>query len=312
VIYERPVEGPVVDFPLALFRHEMAMPPLVRTPGIGFEARLSNKAVAELIPGGVPGSPWPLVLALTVGALLVGLLGAVLLFRLRSVVALREQFVSSVSHELRTPLAKILSYGETLQLERPTPVARAKAAGTIVREARKLTHLVENTLDFARLERAGPGLDPERLDLSALVVDASGQAAAMFDRDRDLRVSALDGVEVSADRHAFGRVVRNLVENALTHTVPGTPVEVEVRVGPEEAVLVVEDGGEGIPEPERDRIWMPFERGSGRAGATGTGLGLAIVRQLVEVHGGTVEVDGSERLGGARFTVVLPRAEEEA
>ena len=107
---------------------------------------------------------------------------------------------------------------------------------------------------------------------------------------------------VADDLH---RLMANLIENALIHTAPGTPVTVSVRGTDGAAVLVVEDRGPGIPEAMRQRIFERFARGGGDRAGGGSGLGLAIVRAVAEAHGGRVEVLDAPG-GGARFVVTLP------
>jgi len=101
--------------------------------------------------------------------------------------------------------------------------------------------------------------------------------------------------------------VTNLLSNAVKYA-PGTPVSVRVRAGAAQAVLEVEDGGSGIPPELRPRVFDPFERGATARALGGLGLGLFIVRQIVDAHGGEVRVEDAPG-GGARFVVVLPRAE---
>ena len=129
--------------------------------------------------------------------------------------------------------------------------------------------------------------------------------------DHELSVSGDETVPVMGNPDELHRLVVNLIDNALIHTPPATPVRVRVTREGDEAVLVVEDDGPGIPEELRDQVFGRFVRGSGpadQAPGGGTGLGLAIVRSVAGAHGGSVEA-GSADSGGARLTVRMPVGE---
>jgi signal transduction histidine kinase len=266
---------------------------------------LSGPLLPAIVPGGLPASPWPLAIGSIVLSLALAGLTLLTLYRFDRLVALKEQFVSGVTHELRTPITQILLYGETLQLERPTPEARRRAAEVIVREARRLSRLVENALAFTRGQRPNVGLTPETLDLGAAVAAAAAEIEPLMGQRRSALEVATDGaVQVSIDPGALRQIVANLCENAAIHGPTEQTVSVTVQRVGDWAALVVADRGPGIPAAERSRIWNPFYRGAG-GGATGTGLGLSIVRQLVELHGGTIAVTDRPG-GGARFEARFP------
>ena len=109
---------------------------------------------------------------------------------------------------------------------------------------------------------------------------------------------------------ALRHIVINLLENAAKYGARIQDVVVGVHADPKQVVLTVDDDGPGVPEPERERIWQPYARGSAAAarGASGSGIGLAVVRDVVRRHGGTVAIERAPS-GGARFMVRLPRGE---
>jgi signal transduction histidine kinase len=168
-----------------------------------------------------------------------------------------------------------------------------------------MRRLVGDLLLLARADAGRLGMR-ERVDLSAIAIEAAGEAASVrpdhaLELDLPNAAPVVDGV--SDDLH---RLALNLIENALVHTPPETPVSVRVGEADGRALLEVEDSGPGIPEAARTRIFDRFVRGAGETGG-GSGLGLAIVRAVAQQHGGTVEVSEGAA-GGARFTVRLPLA----
>ncbi len=268
---------------------------------------LPASMIAALVPGGLPHSPWPLLLGIGALSICLTLLALLGLARLHQLVTLREQFVAGVTHEIRTPITQILLYAETLQLERPTPEARRRAAGVIVREARRLSHLADNALAFSRARRADVSLDLEVLDLGETVAGAVHALEPLAtERGTRIALSAPSGTAVFADATSIVQIVRNLVENAIRHGNIGGMVRVEVEAATNGGCVRVTDQGPGIPVPDRERVWQPFVRAA-NATAPGTGLGLSIVKQLVELQDGrvtTAEAPG----GGALFEVWLPEA----
>jgi signal transduction histidine kinase len=274
-----------------------------------FEARITvNPAyVSHLIPGGFPPDPRTLILTLGSLAAALGTAGWWLLARARQLIADREAFTSGVTHELRTPLTQILLYAETVQLERADAEQRQRAGGVIVREARRLIHLVENVLLFARGQRSTMRLSIGAVSVGPLVQSALDDLAPLVEQHgaRIARSIALD-LTANVDADAIRQIVVNLVDNALRYGPEGQTVCVAVRGEQGRVLLTVDDEGPGVPESERTRVWQPFVRlDAGDRPRTGTGIGLAIVRQLVDLLGGTARIDDAPT-GGARFIVSLP------
>lgn len=264
----------------------------------------------------------------------VGRLGAVLntmVGRLSSALRQREhsearlrRFVADASHELRTPLTSIRGFAE---LNRrggaPERADVDKLMGRIEDEAIRMGLLVEDLLLLARLDQER-ALDLTELDLRTLVEDAVHDARAR-DPDRPVQLDTPDvPVRVTADEHRMRQVITNLVNNAVIHTPPGSPVHVTVGkpAAPDRrqpvavagavdsharVVLEVIDEGPGVPLEAAPNIFDRFYRvdsaRSRRRG--GTGLGLAITAAILEAHGGRVELRTAPAQG-ARFTVLLP------
>ena len=234
-----------------------------------------------------------------------------------------RRFVADASHELRTPLTTIRGFAELYrQGAARDPAELDRLMRRIEDQAARMGLLVEDLLLLARLDTERP-LDRRPVDLFALAAEAVNDARAVApDRPIEL-VLGDDGdrggsaLVVLGDDRRLRQVLANLVDNALTHTPAGSPVE--VRVGgssldgrPGAAVEVV-DHGPGLTPEQTERVFERFYRADpARSPADGgTGLGLSIVAALVAVHGGTVAVD-SVPGRGARFRVVLPLAPDAA
>ncbi len=205
---------------------------------------------------------------------------------------IQREFTADAAHELRTPLAVLRAHIETL----PDPETR----DSLVRDVDSMTRLVSQLLAVARAEALTVAMD-EQADLNAIAVDVCTFLAPMALRQhRMIEVIAAPGqCPVTANAEAVFNALRNLVENALTHTPPDTTVTVRVE---SPATLRVKDRGPGVPAELRERIFQRFWRAERRK--SGSGLGLSIVREIMEAHGGRVEV--SDRPGGgAVFSLVF-------
>jgi len=254
-----------------------------------------------------------LVFAASTGLLLVVLvLGVVLLMRDVSrqseLNRLRADFVSGVSHELKTPLTLIRLYGETLLDSEDFPAADRKSYYQIItRESERLTHLLENVLDFSRIDRGRKQYHLEEGDLAPVVTRTVGLYEHYLKRrgfsvESDLSTSL---PPVRFDSEAVSQAVLNLLDNAAKYS--GESKFVAIRLRPEEnrVVFEVEDHGRGIPAGEREKIFEQFYRADGAAGKGGYGLGLFLVKHIMDTHRGSIEVE-SEVGRGSRFRLIFP------
>jgi len=276
---------------------------------------LAPDMARQLIVGRVPRTRTPLVIGLLlVTAFLI--VGALLqLHREHQFQRQRSEFVANVSHELRTPLAQIRMFAETLKLGRIRSEAdRQRSLDIIDQEARRLTHLVENVLQFSKSEQNIQRLSLEDTELSVLidevceideVCDLVGPLATA--KGVTLRRALTKPVHARVDRPAIRQVVLNLLDNAVKYGPEGQTISVRLCRDGTVARVEIEDEGPGIPKGERHKVWGRFERlDQGRGAAvTGTGIGLSVVRQLVELHGGTSTVEGAAG-GGSKFLIELP------
>ena len=225
--------------------------------------------------------------------------------RTRSEQRLRR-FIGDASHELRTPLTSIRGYAELLRRgAQRSPEDAELARRRIEEEATRMGVLVDDMLLLARLDQGRP-LEREPVDLRAIVRDARADASAVAP-GRPVSVTAPEPVVVSGDDMRLRQVVGNLVRNAIVHTPPATPIEIELGRRNGRAVVRVADHGPGLPADVAARVFEPFYRGDpGRSrDRGGSGLGLSIVAAVVAAHRGSVRVAGTPG-GGATFEVELP------
>jgi signal transduction histidine kinase len=264
----------------------------------------------KLVIGGLPQSRLPLLLGLLA---LAGALTAVALLQLRreaELARLRSDFISGISHELRTPLAQVRMFAETLLLDRVRSEGeRRRSLEIIDQEARRLTHLVENVLQFSRNERSVTRLSLEPTDVAAEmreVVEAFAPIASA--RGVTLATTLGEGCTTEVDRAALRQVLLNFMDNAVKYGPPGQTVTIGTRCAEGALQLWVDDQGPGIPARERARVWEPFQRleRDANSAVAGSGIGLSVVRDLVALHGGRSWVEDAPG-GGARFIIELPR-----
>ena len=216
--------------------------------------------------------------------------------------ARQREFVADASHELRTPLTSILANLELLESE--LDGERREMAESALRSSRRMRRLVGDLLLLARAD-AGREVPALPVDLSAVAREAAAEAGALSS-DHPVSLDLPGPVTVSGVEDDLHRLAGNLIENALLHTPPGTPVTVSVRREGDSAVLDVADRGPGVPERLRERVFERFASGAGDGvGSRGSGLGLAIVKAVADAHGGRVELSEADG-GGARFRVTLP------
>jgi signal transduction histidine kinase len=219
----------------------------------------------------------------------------------------RYAFFSAIGHELRTPLSSIRGYLETLLDEEVDPHTRKRFLTVAHNESLRLSRLVEGMFEISLLDlhasspAASKGSVERAIDAA---VDACSSAAVT--RSVTILRAPVEPAIVAMDSDRLTLVLINLLDNSLKHGRAGGTVVVGSDVLEQRtARIVVEDDGPGIAAEDRERIFALGERGD--TSAAGTGIGLALVRLMIERVGGRVELDDAP-LGGARFTITLPRA----
>lgn len=225
---------------------------------------------------------------------------------------LRNSLLSAISHDLRTPLASLVGLAESLAMvQPPLPAEQQALAGSIRHSALRMSALVNNLLDMARLEAGAVQLHKawqplEEVVGSALAACTPALAAHLVDVQLpdDLPLVQIDAVLME-------RVLVNLLENAAKYTLPGTPIRLAAQALSDAVAITVSDEGPGLPKGREELLFEKFERGARESATPGVGLGLAICRAIVQAHGGSIRGDTilnpQGQAAGARFTLLLPR-----
>jgi signal transduction histidine kinase len=222
--------------------------------------------------------------------------------RLDALLEQQKHMVATASHELRSPLARI-RMGLELVSEEPDAERRQARVRQLHGDVVELDGLIEELLLHARADARTTIRPAQPVALQALLAEEAARTGA----------TVQDGppVTIEGDAVMLRHMVRNVLENAQRHgtTAPGAPpaVQAALEVDGPRVRLLVDDDGPGIPEEDRERVFAPFFRRRGGAGApSGHGLGLALVRQVARYHGGDAVCRGNPRGAGARFEITLP------
>jgi two-component system OmpR family sensor kinase len=223
---------------------------------------------------------------------------------------LQRNFVSMASHEFRTPLAIVDAHAQRLITlkDRLEPGELAERSGRIRRAVLRMTHLIQNLIDSARVSDGDVALyfHPTRLDLSPLLREVCHVQREILSQAQILESFAAAPLYVHGDSNLLFQVFSNLLSNAVKYSSSASLIEVTVTHNDTFAIISVADRGIGIQPGDGERIFERYYRGRNAAGITGTGVGLYFVKMVVTLHGGTVTAAGREG-GGSRFTVRLPR-----
>ncbi|MEV0822858.1 sensor histidine kinase [Nonomuraea rubra] len=228
-----------------------------------------------------------------------------MLARLEEAFSAQRQLIDDASHELRSPLTIIrANVDAVLAAPDATEDERARAVAIVDRATTRMTRLVEDLLASAR--RQGTAFADADLDLARVVREACDEyATPAAERDLSIELAVGAGLEMTGDADALRRAVSNLLSNAVRFSPPGGTINVGAGRSDGMLWVAVRDDGPGLRESDQARVFDRFWRGEASRRDRHTGLGLAIVRQIVESHGGRVEV--RSQLGrGATFTLWLP------
>jgi signal transduction histidine kinase len=256
-----------------------------------------------------------LISSLLVGTFVIAILlgGSLLLWQAhRNQVDAKQKtsFVSNVSHELKTPLTTIRMYAEMLGEQRIDDLNKQQSyLQTIIRESQRLTRLVNNVLDFSRLEQGCKEFFKEEIDLAALLHQ---QLDSQLMRIEDTGMQLIRQIEtasalIDSDRDALEQIILNLVDNAIKYAADGESLTVGLDRRKGQWIVRIKDKGPGIPSAHRQQIFTKFHRvdNSLTARQQGSGLGLSIARQLAEGLGGSLTFCQNEE-GGSCFELSLP------
>ena len=271
-----------------------------------------GKSIEQLV-----GKEKQLYLALFVGIIAVMLIGVVVMVRAviheSEVSRMKSEFVSNVSHELKTPLALIRMFGETLETGIVTDEGkRREFYGIIRKESERLTHLINNVLDFSKMDSESKEYNFVEADLVE-IVRSSLEAYKFHIHDLGFEIESELPTELimpQIDKDAISQALLNLLSNAVKYSENMKYIRVEVRKDSNSALISVTDHGIGISKEELKKIFDKFYRTpTSKARETqGSGLGLTIAKHIIEAQGGTIEVE-SEVGKGSKFTIRIPLQE---
>ena len=225
---------------------------------------------------------------------------------------MKTEFISSVSHELRTPLTAINGWGETLIADESSDSRQLRrGVGIILKESRRLTNMVEELLEFSKMQDGRFTLRVEPMDLQAEFEDAIYTYRELFRQD-GITLEYEDGGEVydqpiTGDPERLKQVFCNVLDNAAKHGGSGKRITASMTREDDEYIIRIRDYGPGIPEAELPFVKQKFYKGSSKA--RGSGIGLAVCDEIVQRHGGTFDIANAEG-GGAVVTIRLPIGNE--
>ena len=223
---------------------------------------------------------------------------------------MKSYFISTVSHEFKSPLTSIRQMAEMLVRSRvPSPERQQKYYTAILQQSERLSRLIDNILDFSRMEEGQKLFHFEKADIIPVVKDIvesfqNHTAGQGFSFSLSIPEPLPD---VVFDREAIGQVMHNLLDNACKYSGESKNIEVLLLPKGNKIVISVRDYGVGIRKEDQDKIFIRFYRAGEELTQTvkGSGIGLTIVKQIVEAHNGTIDVE-SEVGKGSRFTVTIP------
>ena len=223
---------------------------------------------------------------------------------------MRSNFVSAVSHELKTPLSAIRMFADSLRMGRPSdPTAKTEYLDTIVNESERLTRLLNNVLDFSKIERGTKSYRREPQYLDEILQSAVRAMQYPAEQHRFKIHVLLEEVipPVPVDRDAIEQAVLNLLANAMKYSGESREIDLRLMTSDGRAVIEVADRGIGLEPEEQERIFQQFYRvhSPENQRIPGTGLGLTLVQHIVDGHGGIITVDSAPG-EGSTFRIHLP------
>lgn len=233
--------------------------------------------------------------------------------QLKELLRLRDELEAMVVHDLRNPLNTVmiaLNLLERMKDQLKDPEAFMRITGYAKGATQRMERLISTLLDIARLEAGKLVLNISDVDLSTLLGDVVEMQKPMAKGAVEIVTHTLPGLMVKADRDVLGRVVSNLLDNALKFAPPSSRIEITAHSLDNRAVRIdVIDAGPGVPFEERERIFEKFSRvrGAEHEKRSGTGLGLTFCRMAVEAHGGSIWVDTGPSGVGSCFSLQIPQ-----
>ena len=220
----------------------------------------------------------------------------------------QNDFISSVSHELRTPLTAISGWADTIEGCLDDPQLATQGLTIIKKETRRLSQMVEELLDFSRIEGGGMRLQTEPFDLRGDLYDAVFTYTDMLQQE-GMKIEYEEPEEpimVFADRNRLKQVFLNIIDNAGKYGKDGDRVQVSARIEEGNCVVSIRDFGQGIRAEELPFVKQKFYKGSSKA--RGSGIGLAVCDEIIRLHGGSFDIENADG-GGTVVTIRIPTDE---
>jgi signal transduction histidine kinase len=223
---------------------------------------------------------------------------------------MKSEFVSNVSHEFKTPLALIRMFGETLDSGAVTDEKKRKEFYKIIRkESERLTHLIDDVLDFSKMDTGVKKYYFEEADI-VNIIRSSLEAYKFHIRDNGFEIESElpnDFIMLKIDKDAISQAILNLLSNAVKYSKERKRIKVRVGKNSTSVLISVKDNGVGIAKEELKKIFDKFYRVRTTKGKEkrGNGLGLTLAKHIIEAHGGIIEVE-SEVGKGSSFTIKIP------
>jgi len=228
-------------------------------------------------------------------------------FKVAQTEKMQTEFISSISHELRTPLTAITGWGETLIYNEQLDDESKRGIAIMLKEARRLTKMVEELLEFTRMEDGRFTLNIEMIDIAAELEDAIFTFRELLHQD-ELEFSYESDMDeaplIPGDPNRLKQVFLNLFDNAAKYGREGKRIEVSILMEGVFVKISIRDYGPGVPEDEIDNIKMKFYKGS-NSKERGSGIGLAVCEEIIKYHGGSMELANTED-SGFQVTILLP------
>lgn len=219
---------------------------------------------------------------------------------------LKNEFISSISHELRTPLTSIKGWGETILLDEfEDKKVSKKGLEIIIRESTRLSKMVEELLDFSKLESNRLILDKDPIDMNVEIIDIINLFKPRASKEKIKLTYNISGTrkDVVLDRNRFRQIIINLLDNGVKFTGDDKKIHIEVLYKDSFVTIEVRDNGIGIPEDHLDKIKEKFYKYDNKK--SGSGIGLAICDEIIKMHGGTLTIE-SKINEGTSIIVKLP------
>jgi len=226
--------------------------------------------------------------------------------RVQGLIEQERRFTADAAHELRTPIAGIRAQAQVAR-GATDDAERIRALDGVIAGCDRATHTVEQMLTLARLAPDALSFQPTPVELGTVLKGTiSDLAPAALGKQMDIELTHEQHVLVSGDAGLLSILFRNVIDNAIRYSAPGTKVDVDMEVAGSDVRVTVRDAGPGIPAEQRANVGRRFYRAPGTQ-APGTGLGLSIVQRIVDLHRGTIRLDSPATTIGLQVTIALPR-----